>query len=333
MILFSQRDPRWAAKELGWGPPGSTIGAYGCLETVGAMIATDSGHALNPAQLDDAEIAAGVFVRDPDGSGDYDLLPDDALARLFPGRYQVSSYVGYRGDLIAAAVPSSDTYAVLWISTAAVPTHFVIAYSADGAAIADPWTGQVGSLAGYGGSAAVHKTVTVRALAAPAPAPPPPPVPAPVPPAVVPLPTPPPVVAPPVVPSPPVVNPPNPSPAPLPAPAPPVVEQAPAPTPAPAPAPVPPAPPIVVVPPVVPEPPIVAEQGVTTSEWKLAIGYVAQGAAVGTAFVVAQAGGLFGQHWVIPPDLLQLVVDLEFGLGGVVAAYAISRGIRKAGAA
>jgi hypothetical protein len=144
-----------------------------------------------------------------------------------------------------------------------------------------------------------------------------------------------PAPAPPVVPSPPVAA--NPSPVPNPpapvppVPAPPPVVPPPAPTPAPPANIPPPDPPVVVVPPVVPEPPPIAEAGVTTSEWKLAIGYLAQGAAVGTAFVVAHVSGLFGQHWVIPPDLLQLVVDLEFAGGGLVAAYAISRGIRKAG--
>jgi hypothetical protein len=171
----------------------------------------------------------------------------------------------------------------------------------------------------------------VPKIAAPAPPPvaPPPPAPAPVPPA----PTPPPMPAPVPEPVPAPVALPLPSPAPAP------VPPAPAPVPTPAPEstapPIPPgtpgAPPVVVIPPVVPEPPPVAEAGVTTSEWKLAIGYLAQGAAVGTAFVVAHAGGLLGQHWTIPADLLQLVVDLEFAGGGLVAAYAISRGIRKAG--
>lgn len=141
------------------------------------------------------------------------------------------------------------------------------------------------------------------------PAPPPPPAP---------VPAPPPVVV-------------NPSPVPEPAPVP---VPLPSPTPAPVvtpPAPVPAPPPVVVVPPPVPEPAPVAEAGISTSEWKLALGYIAQGAAVGTAFLVAHAGALFGQHWTIPPDLLQLVVDLEFSGGAVVVAYAISRGIRKGG--
>jgi hypothetical protein len=216
VILYSQLDPRWRDHPLGWGPTHGTIGEYGCLDTVFSMIATDSGHPLNPAQLDDAFTAAHIFVRDP--SGAYDLLPDDALARAFPGHYSVASYAGFRGDLIKQAVPSSDTYAVLWISTAAVPTHFVLAYSADGALIADPAYGAVRRLAAYGGPGAVHKTELVRVLAAPKP----------VPPAPVPLPTPPP----------------RPAPAPAPPPPEPLPPQPPAPEPQPAPAPTPPLPPV-----------------------------------------------------------------------------------------
>jgi hypothetical protein len=131
--------------------------------------------------------------------------------------------------------------------------------------------------------------------------------------------------APPVVPSPPVVN--RAVPAPITTPAGPFQPRTRGREPGPAPDPLP-----VIVPPVVPEPPVVAEAGVTTSEWKLSIAYLAQAAAVGTAALVSHAGALFGVHWAIPADLLQLVVDLEFGAGGIVATYAISRGIRKLGA-
>lgn len=199
MQLYSQRDARWASHPLGWGPKDGTIGEFGCLDTVDAMIATDCGHALNPAQIDELFTAKQIFVRDPTGT--YDLLPDDALARAIPGDFEVSSFAGYRGDLIKAAVPSADTYAVLWVSTAAVPTHFVIAASADGRTIADPWTGAFGELASYGGPAAIHKTVLVKHLS-PHPVTPPAPVPIPTPPPPVPEPTPP--IAPPDKPPPPV---------------------------------------------------------------------------------------------------------------------------------
>jgi len=220
MLIYSQRDPRWASHPLGWGPKLGTIGQYGCLDTVLAMIATDSGHPLNPAQMDDALTASHIFVKDLTGT--YDLLPDNALAQAFPKDYSVTSYAGFRGDLIRSAVPSADTYAYAWISTPSVPTHFVLMASADGRYIADPWTGKIGELAGYGGPSAVHKTVLVKHIAPPKPVPPvaapvptPPPVnpaqgPAPIPPSPTPAPEPAPVPAPPAA----VISPPAPDPTP-----------------------------------------------------------------------------------------------------------------------
>lgn len=220
MLLYSQRDPRWSGHLLGWGPAAGTIGMYGCLETVSAMIAFDSGFGYDPASLDDLFTAKHIFVREADGT--YDLLPDDALAYAFPDRFKATAYAGFRGDLIDAAIPTPDQYAYVYISTASVPTHFVLMYSGSPRwQIADPWTGQVGTLAGYGGPAAVHKTVIVQKLPAPpvpAPVPAPLPVPVPVPPA--PLPAPPPPVVPPLpIPAPPPIPIP-PAPVPLPTPPP-----------------------------------------------------------------------------------------------------------------
>lgn len=187
MILYSQRDPRWANKELGWGPPGATIGEYGCLETDFAIIAANAGYPHDPGQLDDALIADQVFIPCGGGDVDHDCLPDNALDVVSGGMFETTHVIGFDHAAIAAAVPSPDTWAILWISTAQVPTHFVIAASPDGSSIIDPWTGRFGSLAGYGGQAAVHKTILVKHLPVPPPAPP---APSPTP---LPTPTPPPV--------------------------------------------------------------------------------------------------------------------------------------------
>ncbi|HEV2415531.1 MAG TPA: hypothetical protein VGX27_12035 [Candidatus Dormibacteraeota bacterium] len=197
MILYSQRDPRWSNHALGWGPAVGTLGEYGCLDTVFAMIANDSGHPIDPAGMDETFTSGQVFQREPTGT--FDLLPDDALARVYPADYRADHYWGWRGDLVAMAVPTPNIYAVLWISTSVVPTHFVLAYSANGTLIADPWTGRVGALAGYGGPGSVHKTILVTRLAPPPPQPvnpqpasPPPPQPT-APPEPVPVPSPPPM--------------------------------------------------------------------------------------------------------------------------------------------
>lgn len=207
MQLFSQRDPRWAGHPLGYGVNLGSIGNYGCFLTVLTMIAWDSFQDMHylPSKMDELLAARKVFVSS--GGGTYDLLPDNALDRVWTARFQTRVLAGWQPAAVAAAVRSKDTYAVLWIHTAAVPTHFVIAYSADAHLIADPWTGKVGYLAGYGGPAAVHKVILVRKVQPPAPAP----APAPAPP-VGPLPSPGPVPAPPPPPPPP--PPPEPTPEP-----------------------------------------------------------------------------------------------------------------------
>lgn len=187
-LIESQRDPTWSGVECGFGPPdANTIGEIGCLLTDHSMILIDTGHNLNPAQLSAAYVAhGGIFVSCGGGDPDHDCLPDNALDILFPGEYQTHSVAGFDAAGIKAAVDSSDTYTILFISTPSVPTHFVIAYSDTAAYLADPWIGKVDTLAGYGGPAAVHKTTYVRHLTPP-PVPPPPPAPTPSP-----TPTPPP---------------------------------------------------------------------------------------------------------------------------------------------
>lgn len=162
-----------------------------------------------------------------------------------------------------------------------------------------------------------------------------------------------------------ILNPaPKPSPAPVPVPAPPAnptpgpAPLPPEPGPLPAPPPAPPAssgvppvqnPPVPdqplppIEPPPVGEPPIVAEQGVTTSEWRMVLGYLTQLAGVATVAVftkvtaaicplVASAATCASYHPTIPPDLLQLIVPLEVAGAIGAAGYAISRGVRKLGA-
>lgn len=84
--------------------------------------------------------------------------------------------------------------------------------------------------------------------------------------------------------------------------------------------------PVVVPIPDVPEPPVVAEQGVTTSEWKLALGFLAQLATAGTAAGIAKLG------YHVDSATLGILVQLEFIGGLAVASYVISRGVRKLGA-
>jgi hypothetical protein len=167
MLIYGQRNAAWSGHALGWGPALGTIGQYGCLDTDFAMIAKDVGKAVDPASMDDLFTTNQIFVKEPTGT--FDLLPDNALDRAYPGEFTTSSITGFAAAQIATAVASPDTYAVLWISTASVPSHFVIAWNTSATSIADPWTGTTGSLAGYGGPGAVHKTLLVKHLSVPVP--------------------------------------------------------------------------------------------------------------------------------------------------------------------
>jgi len=174
MLIYSQRNPAWSKHPLGWGPNLGTIGSFGCYETDFAMILTDTGHQFSPASLDELLTQRRLFMREPTGT--FDLLSNNTLDVLFPGEYQTTQIAGFDAPGIAKAVPSSDTYAIFFISTARVPTHFVIAWSPNGGLIADPWTGTVVGLASYGGPGAVQRTIYVRHIKpTPTPVPPPPP--------------------------------------------------------------------------------------------------------------------------------------------------------------
>lgn len=189
MKLFSQRDRAWAGHAYGYGPGHGTIGEYGCLLADFAMILNDSGFPITPPKLDELVSSKKLYMGE--GGGLFDLLPSNLLDRLHPGRYRTASFDGFQAAMIKAAVPSKDTYAIVWISTTKVKTHFMIAYSADCSLVADPWTGAVSRIANYGGTAAIHRTILVKAL----PAPKPPAQPAPTPPVVTPPPEPPPPVS------------------------------------------------------------------------------------------------------------------------------------------
>jgi len=177
-VGFNQRDRRWAAHALGFGPHLGTIGAYGCVLSTAASIAKLAGVDTDPPRLDEAFIRHGsIFERDPTGT--FDFLPDNSLTKLMPERFQwLGSYRGLRSDLIARSLPTPDVYVELHISTHAVPTHRVYVWSGRHGTylVDDPWgrlnaaKSVVHPLADYGGAAAVAKTILQRALS-PAPKP------------------------------------------------------------------------------------------------------------------------------------------------------------------
>lgn len=76
----------------------------------------------------------------------------------------------------------------------------------------------------------------------------------------------------------------------------------------------------------VPEPAPVAEAGVTTSEWKVLVGYVVQLAAGATGALVGKATGA-----QVDPQVLQIAAGLEVGLTVAAVSWIIGRAIRKVG--
>lgn len=163
MILYAQIAAAWRNKELGWGPPGSTIGKYGCYDTTFAMIAHGVLGIYDPASLDDLFTAQRIFM--PSGGGDFDLLPDNALDRAVGGRFTTETVGGWDQARVNAAVASNDTwcalflvgYSPLWKMNI---THFVLAFG--GTRIADSYDGVVRDLSAHGGVGNVKKMMFVH---------------------------------------------------------------------------------------------------------------------------------------------------------------------------
>lgn len=81
-VDYSQNDLRWKYKRLGqstW----ETIGQYGCLVTSAANVITAQGVPMDPAQINDALKARGLFVRDSYGQV-ADVAGYSAIGALSP---------------------------------------------------------------------------------------------------------------------------------------------------------------------------------------------------------------------------------------------------------
>lgn len=81
-VDYSQNDLRWKYKRLGqstW----ETIGQYGCLVTSAANVITAQGVPMDPAQVNDALKARGLFVRDSYGQV-ADVAGYSAIGALSP---------------------------------------------------------------------------------------------------------------------------------------------------------------------------------------------------------------------------------------------------------
>lgn len=142
--VYLQRDPRWAAQLLG-GIAGATVGEFGCYLASLAMLASYYGHTLTPPQLNSALAAQRIYV-----SGD--LMPDDALHRLYPDLavQQVYNWASVPADLGALKQVAADPALTAVIEldfdhdpSDGIASHFVVLAGCDSSRVLvfDPWWG------------------------------------------------------------------------------------------------------------------------------------------------------------------------------------------------
>lgn len=157
--IFCQRDPQWANHALGSGA--GELGPYGCLETCFTMVAYDaySDMHYNPASMDDTLWAKGDFQGD--------LLPDNALDRAWPDRFQTHTVYGFPAAEVSAAVAAPDEYAIVCIHNPAAGVtgyHFMVLGGLN--LVADPWWGKWMTFATWGGPGVAVKVIFIKSLAA-----------------------------------------------------------------------------------------------------------------------------------------------------------------------
>lgn len=151
MKLFSQRDPKWANKKLGFG--NCTLGTDGCLVTSLAMLATYYGKETDPDRLNEdlkkVNGFSGALYIWKSISKIYEDIknvrmiwtPDPVTDDQFS---EIDEHLE-GGQLIILEVDWNP-------NTVAVENHFVllIGKSSNGYDIADPWTGQLERLSKFG---------------------------------------------------------------------------------------------------------------------------------------------------------------------------------------
>jgi len=141
-VVFSQNDPQWDLKPLG-NSTSVDLGQDGCLDTSFADLAVYYGKNTDPAQIDIAFEQGNIFV-----SGD--LLPDNALAQLYPDiTYQGSDHY----ETIPADLGKLKTYladptisVIVCIDMGGGNVHFSPVVDTDGndsVTIANAWDGKV----------------------------------------------------------------------------------------------------------------------------------------------------------------------------------------------
>jgi len=151
MQIYSQNDPKWKKKKLGFS--GLTLGEAGCVVTSLCMVATHYGKDMNPDRLNEELKQKGGFE-----GGLYKwrtltkIYPDISYTKFVntPNPLTDSQFEEIANHLKGGNVIIIEVDAIP--STAAVDNHYVVLTKKEGSGydIADPWNGKIERLSKYG---------------------------------------------------------------------------------------------------------------------------------------------------------------------------------------
>ncbi len=151
--LFSQNDPKWKLKKLGFSDV--TIGGYGCLVTVIAMLSKYYGKDINPEKLNDQLKNVNGFANlnlYKWYEGVTKIYPDIVCSKIIytPQPVTLEQWSEMKKELEAGRPVVLQVDFIP--ATSKADMHFVllIGYENEQWIIADPWYGDTASLARYG---------------------------------------------------------------------------------------------------------------------------------------------------------------------------------------
>jgi hypothetical protein len=162
-LLYSQRDPAWAAQHYGLNPaaPVSTIGAYGGGITAIAQKLTLGGWPTTPLEVQETLARHGGYI--PSGTYNYinwPRLPDLYEPLIYNGRHDFGSTPNPLPqsvlDLIQARLERREP-ALVYVDAnrylGGLQQHFVLVVGRNTAGtwnIINPWNGRLQTLRAYG---------------------------------------------------------------------------------------------------------------------------------------------------------------------------------------
>jgi len=154
--LFSQRDPQWANKKLGFSS--ETIGGFGCLLSVMSMLSKYYGKDTDPGRLNDLlkNLKPSPGYADPNLYKWYDgvpkIWPDISCTAIIdtPSAVTAAQFKSMEDELNAGRPVVLEVDFIP--STSQEDMHFVLLIGKEDGnwIVADPWYGDVSNLTRYG---------------------------------------------------------------------------------------------------------------------------------------------------------------------------------------